>query len=73
MPQTTPELRAKFPGFDAQACTYLKSQGYILTRQWEWVKPREEVTDDEWDALVYLVEEWDYGLFCSRMNTPPPP
>ena len=62
MPSTTPERRARWPGHDKQAIDYLRSCGYVLNRGWSWAKPsaEHEPTDREIDAVVYLIEEWDF-------------
>lgn len=45
---------------------YLKDTGYILTRDWEWepksgVSNLKDMTQDEYECLLFLVDEWDYG------------
>jgi hypothetical protein len=61
MPQTSDERRARWPGKDSEALSFLYSQGYEMTREWEWIPPKREPTEREIDAIDYLVEEWDYG------------
>jgi hypothetical protein len=63
MPQTTPERRARWPGGDQGAIDHLKTQGYRLLKGWTWVKPSpaHEPTEREIDAIIYLIEEWDFG------------
>ena len=63
MPQTTPERSARWPGMDRQATNYLKDKGYRLTSTFRWESPTDdyEVTEEEEDAMIYLIEEWDYG------------
>lgn len=62
MPQSTPERRARWVS-DARATEFLKSRGYKLTPEWEWIPPDPKGTPalDEQDAILYMVEEWDYG------------
>ena len=60
MPQTSDELRKKFED-DADACAVLENAGWFYHRGW-WAYPTHEPTDREWDAIQYLVEEWDHGL-----------
>lgn len=63
MPSTTPERAARWPGLDSQAIDYLNNQGFTLTRSWEWTKPHSTyiLTEKEEDAIVYLIQEWDFG------------
>lgn len=50
-------------GDDQIAIEYLQSQGYTLTPQWCWIKPTKghKVTPKENEALIYLIQEWDFG------------
>lgn len=65
MPQASEELRAEWPGWDAEAIAYLESRGYTLERDWTWthptIKTHEAMEQREWSALVYLIHEWDFG------------
>jgi len=63
MPSTTPERAARWPGMDYQAMDYLKGHGFTLTPHWTWRKPSpgHVISDKEEDAIVYLIEEWDFG------------
>lgn len=63
MPSTTPERQARWPGMDAEAIEFLEGQGYILGRDAHWLSPRpgHKPTEREADALLYLIEEWDFG------------
>lgn len=66
MPQASPDLRAKFPDSDSQAIGQLEDHGYVLTKDWLWVPPDgvrsyDDMTQDDYDALTYLVHEWDFG------------
>lgn len=72
MPSTTPELRAKFPDGDHEAQQVLRDGGYRLTRGWEWVHPLDKLpTERERDAIVYLIEEWDFGGLISTTELQP--
>lgn len=75
MPSTTPELAAKFPDGDQEAMSVLRSGGYVLTRRWEWYHPLDkEPTERERDAIIYLIEEWDFdGLINSNEAAPAQP
>ncbi len=63
MPQTTPERAARWPGMDSEAVKFLEGQGYVLRRDWYWMRPNPDhlVTDVEEDAILYLIQEWDFG------------
>lgn len=62
MPQTTPERAARWPGGDQQAIAFLRKWGYILNRDWTWSHIKGHVpTQMEEDAILYLIEEWDFG------------
>ena len=63
MPQTSPERAARWPGMDHQAMKYLEDQGYRLSRSWHWYAPSKThiPTEKEMDAILYLIEEWDFG------------
>lgn len=49
----------------SKAVTFLESHGYQLTRKYTWIRPAffHRPTADEWDAIHYLAEEWDWGGF----------
>jgi hypothetical protein len=65
MPSGPPELHEKWKD-DGNATEYLEKRGYTLTRQWEWIKPKDhEPTDEEKEAIYYLIVEWDYGGLMS--------
>lgn len=71
MPSSTSDLRRKmvrrFGSIDSQGPEdFLVSRGFSLTRDWEWIMPPryatlDEVPQEEWDCIVFLLEEWDYG------------
>ncbi len=63
MPSTTPERQARWPGMDSEAMEFLESQGFKLLRDWTWAPPsmNHKLTDREEDALLYLIQEWDFG------------
>ncbi len=63
MPQTTPERAARWPGMDSEAMEFLEGQRYVLRRDWHWTRPTpdHEVTDRGEDAILYLIQEWDFG------------
>ncbi len=63
MPSTTPERAARWPGMDSEAMKFLEDQGYTLNRDWTWTAPKtyHNPTKRETDALLYLIQEWDFG------------
>lgn len=62
MPQGPPELHEKWKD-DGIARRYLEDRGYKLTRQFFWQQPSpdHEPTQNEMEAMYYLIAEWDYG------------
>lgn len=71
MPSATPELqekmRQRFGSIDSEGPEqFLSSAGYTLTPHWLWIaKPGvstlDEMTEEEFDCLAFLIQEWDYG------------
>jgi hypothetical protein len=61
MPSTSDARRARWPGFDSEAHAVLGSRGFTMTKDWHFTAPMRMLTEREWDALIYLFEEWDYG------------
>lgn len=67
MPQADEELRAAWRhgeegGGDAAAMAHLRGAGFVLTRQWTWrIPPGHTITDRDRSAMLYLVDEWDFG------------
>lgn len=68
MPQASEELRAKFDN-DAEASIVLENAGWACDGGW-WSMPTHEPSEDEWDAITYLVHEWDHAI---RKDAPPTP
>ena len=71
MPQASDELREemkkRFGSMDTEKpIKYLEDAGYGLTKDWQW-KPKLGVSDlkgmtrDEFECLLFLVHEWDFG------------
>lgn len=54
---------------DYEAVKFLESRGYVLTSDFNWIKPNPQYkpTAEESKALDYLWLEWDYG----DVTTPP--
>lgn len=74
MPSADPELVKKVENYfktdepvslDLHCSKYLKEQGYKEERfQWhpkEGVKTYDDMTQQEYDCLLYLITEWDWG------------
>lgn len=62
MPQTSPERAARWPGMDHEAIACLELAGFKLGRDWCWRKEGDpDMTERETDAVLYLIEEWDFG------------
>lgn len=42
---------------------FLESRGYELTPRWEWKLPvpNHTISIDEWECIMFLVDEWDFG------------
>jgi len=70
MPEASQELRElmqhRFGSLDSESPSqFLESRGYTLSRDWTWSKPGistlKDMQRDEFDCLLFLVHEWDYG------------
>lgn len=71
MPQASDELRAEMKRrfgdeiSDAGPTKFLEQAGYTLNEDWTWSKfgitNLEQMTRDEFECLLFLVHEWDYG------------
>lgn len=62
MPSSTPERQQRWQSDDV-AIQYLSDRGFRLRRDWCWVLPdgRDDADATEADAIIYLIEEWDFG------------
>lgn len=60
MPQSTPERRAKWKDSET-AIEFLRERGYVLHEDWTWTTESNTQTDEELDAIAYLIEEYDFG------------
>lgn len=61
MPQASDELRAKFPGHDSEALEVIATN-FNDDKGWITLKdPNYKPTEREWDAVDYLIHEWDYA------------
>ena len=71
MPQASDELREemekRFGSIDTEKpVKYLEDAGYKLRRDWHWepkpgVFDLREMTHDEFECLLFLAHEWDFG------------
>ena len=65
MPQASEDDRARARALFGSimvddACKFLLARGF-KERRWTWQAPDREITDDEWFAINFLIDEWDYG------------
>lgn len=68
MPSTSAERRARWPGGDAEALSYLVGRGYVRKGVF-WTNPKcVVVTERDEDAVVYLIEEWDWGGWSNALT-----
>lgn len=46
---------------------FLVSHGFELTRRWMWLPPvpAHNLSNDEKECIIFLIEEWDYGGVAS--------
>jgi len=77
MPQASDELREKFPGYDAEAleviaANFTETRGLIRRKSSSYLPNQRE-----WDAVDYLIQEWDYVYSCEdgqpERKVPPAP
>ena len=67
MPQASEDARAAWGGYegvgDDKATYHLKMRGFVLTPEWTWRKPSPDYVPDadDFGAINFLIEEWDYG------------
>ena len=61
------KIRAKYGSIDDAGPTkLLHDAGYVLREDWHW-DPKPGVTDypdmtqDEYEAMLFLLQEWDFG------------
>lgn len=76
MPQADDDLRARMnerfgsPIHDEGPRRYLREAGYTLSRDWTWSKPGimslQDMTRDEFECLLFLVHEWDFGALTPQ-------
>ena len=56
--------------WDKRAIGLLEGAGYkLVDGAWEpkpGVEDLEDMTDDEWTCMAYLIEEWDFGALTTE-------
>lgn len=54
--------------YDGEAIDFLKSHGFILSPGYNWKteKKKKDITEDEWEAMGYLYDEWDWGYYIEE-------
>ena len=70
MPQATKTMREKWGGDQGvgpdKAMAYLETCGWTLNEHGLWKLPSDrqtaEIGDDEFEALQFLIDEWDYDF-----------
>lgn len=66
MPSASDEDRLEWGGAQGigedKAMGYLQDKGFVLNG-WQWTKPSSGylVTEDDWGAINFLIDEWDFG------------
>ena len=61
VPQASKKLRDYWES-DQRAIAYLKGRGFILTRDWHWVKPSElAISEKDQSSIGYMIHEYDFG------------
>lgn len=66
MPQATQELVDYWGGVDdAPVIAHLEASGYVLNPDWTWSPPAgvtlANMPEKDWMAVLFLVQEWDFG------------
>lgn len=71
MPSASDDLRAQMQTRFGDAVSevgpsdFLEAAGYTLARDWTWSKTGvaslDQMTREEFDCLMFLAHEWDYG------------
>lgn len=53
---------------DGGPSQFLKERGWHLTQGWNWIAPKPDYTptDDEFFAIGFLIDEWDWGGIIDR-------
>lgn len=73
MPSSTPERQQRWGLDDKPVVQHLEERGYVLHQTWDWTHPTQTLVtmpEEDFDAIVYLKEEFDYGTFVDPMEAP---
>lgn len=71
MPSSTPERQEKWKS-DDNALDFLKKAGvHMDTTFYFYTDDDRTLTDDEADAICYMIEEWDYGVYIRKDKAKP--
>jgi hypothetical protein len=80
VPQASDELREEMnrrfgdPISEQGPIDFLRSAGYTLHFDWTWSKPGvndlRDMTRDEFDCLLFLIHEWDFGSLRTKPSDP---
>lgn len=72
MPQASEDLRAEFGIDDRPVIRFLEAAGYTRTDDWCWLLPEGKIepTEKEDRAILFLIEEWDWGGWVMRAEAP---
>ena len=66
MPTSTPERQKRWKT-DTKALEFLKAGGVLMDKTFYFYTDNDRtLTDDEADAILYMIEEWDYGCYISK-------
>ena len=82
MPQASEELRKQMAEYfggsgimDTAPTKFLQDAGYTLTREWTWDKPGvtdyDQMSRKEFECLMFLCHEWDFGGLHAREKETP--
>ena len=72
MPMAPDDMRARWDGpNDKKALAHLEEGGYVLDDQYWWSHPDPdwEPSDEDWDAMNFMILEWDYGGYADQEET----
>lgn len=71
MPSAPPEMQERWET-DSKALDFLKSHGYSYNKDYSWnlPNPNHKMTDQEADAISYLILEWDWAPVAVKSELP---
>ena len=68
MPQSSAALSRRWES-DEKATAFLEQEGFVLNPTWEWTPPERPMTAEEWSAVFFMIDEWDFGGVVVRAVT----